>query len=99
VRTYATASAGGFEPFSPYTQPEVIAVAEGVPYTEMTGYDHERLYALKGEIVAAGVKAVTGISMPVYPKRRFQHGAAERPAEMFPADERAYRKAFMALHG
>ena len=33
------------------------------------------LYALKGEIVRRGVKAVTGFDMPVYPKRRFQHGA------------------------
>ncbi len=99
ARTYATACAGGFEVFSPYTQPAVIAVAEGVPYIALTGYDHERLYALKGDIVAAGVKAVTGMEMPVYPKRRFQHGAAERAETLFPADERAYRKAFLALHG
>jgi asparagine synthase (glutamine-hydrolysing) len=97
ARTYATATAAGFEAFSPYTQPAVIAVAEGVPYIELTGYDHEKLYALKGEIVAAGVKAVTGLEMPVFPKRRFQNGAASGPG-LFPADERAYRKEFLALH-
>ena len=35
----------------------------------------EKLYALKGEIVARGVKAITGLEMPVFAKRRFQHGA------------------------
>ncbi|MBY0229301.1 MAG: hypothetical protein K2W96_08495 [Gemmataceae bacterium] len=99
VRTYAPASLAGFEAFSPYMQPDVVEVAEGVPYIALTGYDHEKLYALKGDIVKAGVKAVTGFDMPAYPKRRFQHGAAERHAALFPADERAYRKAFLALHG
>ena len=33
------------------------------------------LYSLKGEIVARGVKAITGLDMPVFSKRRFQHGA------------------------
>ena len=32
VRTYATAHALGFEGFSPYTRPEVIAVAEAIPF-------------------------------------------------------------------
>ena len=41
----------------------------------LTRYDVPTLYALKGEIVRRGVKAVTGIDMPVFPKRRFQHGA------------------------
>jgi asparagine synthase (glutamine-hydrolysing) len=98
VRTYATASAGGFEAFSPYTQPEVIAVAEGVPYIQMTGYDHDRLYALKGDIVSAGVKEVTGMEMPVFPKRRFQHGAAPGGRSLFPTDERVYRRHLYSLH-
>ena len=38
-------------------------------------YDVPTLYALKGDIVRRGVKAVTGFDMPVFPKRRFQHGA------------------------
>ena len=33
-------------------------------------YDVPTLYALKGEIVSRGVKAITGFDMPVYPKRR-----------------------------
>src|SRR5262249_9213990 len=58
ARTYAPGSLGGFEVFSPYTLPRLIAIAEGIPFIELTGYDHERLYRLKGEVVAAGVKAV-----------------------------------------
>ncbi len=52
VRTYATAHHFGFEGFSPYTRPEVIAVAEAIPFIELTQYSVERLYELKGEIVA-----------------------------------------------
>src|ERR1700677_1411999 len=74
-RTYAPARHYGFHGFSPYTQPPVIAVAEGIPFIELTGYDVEKLYELKGQIVSRGVKAVTGFAMPVFAKRRFQHGA------------------------
>ena len=35
----------------------------------------QKLYRLKGEVVSRGVKALTGLDMPVFPKRRFQHGA------------------------
>ena len=75
VRTYAPARRYGFAGFSPYTQPAVIEVAEGIPFAALTRYDVPTLYALKGEIVGRGVKAVTGFDMPVFPKRRFQHGA------------------------
>ncbi|MFO0846743.1 MAG: asparagine synthase-related protein [Gemmataceae bacterium] len=100
ARTYAPATTAGFDVFSPYTQPAVIAVAEGVPFIELTGYDHGRLYALKGELVAAGVKALTGLDMPVFEKRRFQHGAAGREAfaRLFPTREADYRRAFHAQY-
>src|SRR5262245_58047127 len=75
VRTYAPARHYGFDGFSPLTQPDVIEVAEGIPFIALTDYSVERLYSLKGEIVARGVKAVTGMDMPVFSKRRFQHGA------------------------
>jgi asparagine synthase (glutamine-hydrolysing) len=100
VRTYAPSAAFGFDGFSPYTSPNVIDVAEGIPFIALTDWSHERLYELKGQIVAAGVKAVTGLDMPVFPKRRFQHGAAERPvsAGLFPAQETAYRRMFHELY-
>jgi asparagine synthase (glutamine-hydrolysing) len=66
----------------------------------MTGWDHYKLYELKGKIVANGVKSVTGIEMPVFPKRRFQHGAASMNAfnKHFPSREIAYRKEFLSTY-
>ncbi|MES1258266.1 MAG: asparagine synthase-related protein, partial [Acidobacteriota bacterium] len=52
TRTYAPERHFGFEGFSPFLQPSVIAVAEAAPFIELTGYDVPRLYELKGEIVS-----------------------------------------------
>jgi asparagine synthase (glutamine-hydrolysing) len=100
TRTYASAQRYGFSSFSPYTRPNVIEVAEGVPFAELTRYDVPTLYSLKGEIVRRGVKAVTGIDMPVFEKRRFQHGAlpAEAMRTRLAGDESAYRRQFLALY-
>ncbi|HWE41614.1 MAG TPA: asparagine synthase-related protein [Gemmatimonadaceae bacterium] len=100
VRGYACASEHGFLDFSPYTRPSVIAVAEAIPFAELTGGSHERLYALKGEIVSRGVRAVLGIEMPVFPKRRFQHGsvASKEVERLFPQDEALYRRQFQTLY-
>ena len=99
VRTYAPARRYGFDGFSPYTRPNVIEVAEGIPFANLTKYDVQALYALKGEIVKRGIRAVTGLDMPVFPKRRFQHGAM--PANALHArlgyDESGYRQAFDRL--
>jgi asparagine synthase (glutamine-hydrolysing) len=98
VRTFAPARTLGFRGFSPYALPAVIGVAEGIPFIEMTQWDHERLYRLKGDVVAAGVRAVTGLEMPVFPKRRFQHGGADArlAPQLFPSDPAAYRAEFLA---
>jgi asparagine synthase (glutamine-hydrolysing) len=100
MRTYAPAASLGFEGFSPYTLPNVIEIAEGIPYIDMTNWDHKKLYDLKGQIVAQGVKAITGMDMPVFPKRRFQHGAASSQAfgKHFPAKEMDYRKEFLSQY-
>jgi asparagine synthase (glutamine-hydrolysing) len=99
-RTYAPAHHFGFRGFSPFTQPSLIAVAEGIPFIALTNYDVERLYQLKGEIVARGLKAVTGFDMPVFPKRRFQHGAlAETTMQSaLPFREAEYRQRFLSLY-
>ncbi|MDG1892244.1 MAG: asparagine synthase-related protein [Verrucomicrobiota bacterium] len=76
TRTYAPSKHFGFHGFSPFTRPAVIEVAEGIPYIELTDYEHDKLYKLKGSMVADGIRAITGVSMPVYQKRRFQHGVA-----------------------
>jgi asparagine synthase (glutamine-hydrolysing) len=99
VRTYAPARHYSFSGFSPYTRPRVIEVAEGIPFAELTRYDVPTLYSLKGEIVGRGVKAVTGLEMPVYPKRRFQHGAI--PVEAMRArftTESGYRRTLYGLY-
>jgi asparagine synthase (glutamine-hydrolysing) len=75
VRTFAPARKYGFDAFSPYTVRSVIATALAIPFDKVIDNSVERLYVLKGEVVRAGVEAVTGISMPVNPKRRFQDGA------------------------
>jgi len=100
VRGYACSSRCGFVSFSPYTRAPVIAVAEAVPFAELTSGSHERLYALKGEIVSRGVRAVLGLDMPTYPKRRFQHGSATpaTAARLFTEDEARYRRHFHTLH-
>jgi asparagine synthase (glutamine-hydrolysing) len=100
TRTYAPGRRFGFEGFSPYLQPAVIAVAEAVPFIELTNYDVPRLYELKGEIVARGIAAVTGIKMPVFPKRRFQHGALPETdlRKRLPYRETEYRKQFLSLY-
>jgi len=101
MRTYAPGETLGFKGFSPYTLPNVIEIAEGFPFIEMTDWDHEKLYNMKGEIVSAGVKSVTGMEMPVFPKRRFQHGAVTMDTfkETFPKSDLEYRKAFNRIYG
>ena len=100
LRTYAPARHFGFAGFSPFTRPNVIDVAEGIPFETLTDMSVEKLYALKGEIVARGVKAVTGQDMPVFAKRRFQHGAVpvERLRQQTSGEESEYRKQFLAFY-
>jgi asparagine synthase (glutamine-hydrolysing) len=100
TRTYAPLRHFGFEGFSPFTQPNVIEVAEGIPFIELTNYKVDRLYALKGEIVARGIKAITGLNMPIFEKRRFQHGAVavNRLRSRVPNREADLRQRFLALY-
>jgi asparagine synthase (glutamine-hydrolysing) len=99
VRTYAPARRYGFEGFSPYTQPDVLEAAEAIPFAALTGYHVPSLYALKGEIVRRGVRAVTGFEMPVFPKRRFQHGVGAVDAfTRRLADEHTYRRTFHSMY-
>ncbi len=94
VRSYAPAQQLGFTGFSPYALPNVIEVAEGIPFIELTDWDHERLYALKGEIVSRGVRQITGLSLPTFPKRRFQEGIADESTtrRLFPHNPDHYRQ-------
>jgi asparagine synthase (glutamine-hydrolysing) len=78
----------------------VIEVSEGIPFIELTDWQHDKLYALKGEIVRRGVKAITGLAMPAFEKRRFQHGVVPQSelSSVFPSDEAAYRRTFAELY-
>jgi asparagine synthase (glutamine-hydrolysing) len=100
TRTYAPAHRFGFKGFSPFTRPNVIAVAEAIPFVKLTNYSVPRLYELKGEIVSRGVLAVTGMAMTVFEKRRFQHGALPKEAlrARLPFREADYRKQFLARY-
>jgi asparagine synthase (glutamine-hydrolysing) len=100
TRTYAPARHFGFDGFSPFTRPSVIEVAEAIPFEALTGMAVEKLYALKGDVVARGVKFVTGLDMPVFPKRRFQHGAIDVQSlrHRMPHQEAQFRREFLSLY-
>ena len=99
-RTYAPLRLLGFEGFSPFTRPSVIEVAEAIPFAALSGGDTAKLYALKGDVVSRGVEAVTGLAMPVFPKRRFQHGALApgEASRRLALGEAAYRSHFLSLY-
>jgi len=99
-RTYAPAQHYGFESFSPFTRPDVIEVAEGIPFLALTNYEVERLYALKGDIVGRGIAAITGLQMPTFAKRRFQHGAlpVDELHQRVPSREADLRRRFLSLY-
>ena len=100
MRTYTPSDTLGFETFSPYTLENVIEISEGIPFIEKTAWDQKKLYELKGQIVASGVKTITGIEMPVFTKRRFQHGVASMDTfnKHFPEKEIDYRREFLAIY-
>ncbi len=101
TRTFAPARHLGFSGFSPFMLPALVDVAEGIPFIEMTDWSHEALYALKGQVVAAGVRQIAGVEMPVFDKRRFQDGAAPAAlrAQRLPDAEAPYRQAFAQAFG
>jgi len=101
VRTYAPSQKYGFTGFSPFTRPPVIAVSEGIPFIDLTRFDVPTLYSLKGEVVRRGIAALTGLDMPIFEKRRFQHGAVAKDAlhALLPPQEAAYRRQFLAHYG
>jgi asparagine synthase (glutamine-hydrolysing) len=100
VRGYAPAKRYGFSAFSPNTAPAVIAVSEAIPFADLTQGSHEKLYALKGDLLSRGVRQVLGRDLPIFPKRRFQHGAISATGfqQHLAGDESQYRSHFLGLH-
>ncbi len=101
VRSFAPGRVLGFSGFSPFALPKVISVAESIPFIELTDWDHERLYSLKGNVVRQGVDAVTQMTMPIFEKCRFQRGAVDAGEfdSIFPAAEQDYRDAYTEHFG
>ena len=100
VRIHAPLRKYGFLGFSPFTHPSLVSLATAIPFDELTKGSIETLYSLKGEVLRRGVKAVTGMELPVFPKRRFQEGAGPGSAlaKCFPADPEAYRNHYLDLY-
>jgi len=101
VRGWAPARRYGFRTFSPFTRPALVGVAAAIPFAELAAGDHERLYALKGEVLARGFRRLLGVELPVFPKRRFQAGAGPEEAlrAVFALPPQRYRSHLLALHG
>lgn len=101
VRCHAPLTRYGFSGFSPYTMPDVVDVAERIPFVELTDWSHEKLYALKGQVVAAGVRHLTGREMPVFAKKRMQEGSVSSEAfdRVFAGGEPEWRRYFASLYG
>lgn len=100
VRTFAPARKLGFRGFSPFAEPALVEIAAAVPFADLAQGSHEELYSLKGEIMRRGMASVLGVELPVFPKRRFQHGAvaSETFRSKFAEDPRAYRRYFEEHH-
>ncbi|MDH5565440.1 MAG: asparagine synthase-related protein [Myxococcales bacterium] len=100
TRSHAPLEHYGFRGFSPLSLPNVVEVSEGIPFIELTDWSPEKLYPLKGEIVRRGIRALTGLDMPIFPKRRFQHGVVSDSIlkDRLPLDPAAYRVAFQSIH-
>ena len=100
VRGWAPARRYNFATVSPFTAPSVIAVAEAIPFAELTHGSHERLYDLKGEVLRRGIRSVLERELPVFRKRRFQQGALSGAAfdRLFrrPADD--YRRMLLDVY-
>ncbi len=98
VRGAAPLARFGFSGFSPFTRPALVALAAAMPFDELAAGDHDTLYALKGELLASGVRQVLGFELPVFEKRRFQHGAVpgETFDRVFDGDREQYRRHFLA---
>jgi asparagine synthase (glutamine-hydrolysing) len=100
TRTYAPLRRFGFEGFSPFMRPRLIAIAESIPFAALSGGNVARLYALKGEVLARGMRDATGMRLPVFPKRRFQHGASRAGVarERLALTEDAYRAQWLSQY-
>jgi asparagine synthase (glutamine-hydrolysing) len=95
VRGFAPARALGFVPISPHAMRPAIGAALSAPLRELVGEDVDRLMALKGEVISAGLRG-RGIDLPIAPKRRFQRGAVS--PDLFARTLALSRSELRAMH-
>ena len=95
VRTFAPAAHYGYTAFSPYTVRSVMDEAVAIPFEAVLDSSVARLYTLKQEVVQAGMESLTGIKMPVSPKRRFQDGAGGDSYRAFRVSKAWCRQVFL----
>jgi asparagine synthase (glutamine-hydrolysing) len=92
VRGFAPAREFGFRLLSPHAMRPAIEAALSAPLRGLVGDSLEKLYAVKGDVVRAGLKSM-GLEVPFASKRRFQDGAASPEiAAGFKAGRAALRK-------
>lgn len=93
VRGFAPARELGFRLISPHALRPAIAAALAAPLRDLVGDSVEKLYALKGSVIAAGLEACGG-PVPLAPKKRFQEGATGESVrkERLSATRRQLRK-------
>ena len=78
TRTYARAAITALRASAPTRAPHVIAVAEAIPFIDLTEYNVAKLYELKGEIVSRGIAALTGLQDAGIPQAPFPARSAAR---------------------
>ncbi|GIT05222.1 MAG: hypothetical protein CM1200mP29_06330 [Verrucomicrobiota bacterium] len=76
-RTYAPGHHFGFKGFSPFTRPAWSRWPR-VSRSSIDRLNIDKLYALKGDIVARGVKSALGFDMPVFENAAFSTGPLGR---------------------
>ena len=105
-RSYATyvrpARRYGFAGFSPYAKPDVIEVAEGIPFADLTHCDvPATLYGLKGEIVQRGIRArhrIRYADLPEAPLPARDYACRRHARAWIGQDESSYRRTFYGLY-
>ncbi len=76
VRSFAVARHYGVVPHSPLIDPRVIDVGARMPMRELAPTE-AKLHDLRGIAVQAGVEAMVGVRLPIFPKAYFQEGCSE----------------------
>lgn len=95
VRGFAPAREFGFRVISPHAMRPAIEAALAAPLRDLVGDDLGRLYALKGLVISAGLRA-EGFTLALAPKKRLQEGATS--SEVFAARLNLSRGELRKIH-